>query len=291
MTVLVFGASGMLGHKVMQVFAEHNLDAIGVMRGLTTDLQQKIPILKQAFLIGGNDVRNQDDVLSVFKKIKPKIIVNCAGIVKPRATDPVETIEINSAFPHRIARLSSMIGARLIHISTDCVFSGNSGDYFEDSPADCADLYGRSKLIGEVDYDDHLTIRTSIIGRELGTSRNLLEWFFAQEGDIKGFDNAFFTGVSTRALAEIIVTLCNKPEVTGLLHVPGTKVNKYDLLCQVKEAFRTKVRIERYSGYKIDRSLASKRIHSLGIIIPTMETMIKDMAQENSMYESLAIHQ
>lgn len=285
MRVLVLGVSGMLGHKVYQVFWQKGEEVLGVMRGPKA-LFRQYPFFDESTIMDNIDVQRLEGLLAVFQRFRPEVVINCIGIVKPRAVDPAETILVNSFFPHQLVRVCSLTDTRLIHISTDCVFSGNTGDYAEDTTPDCTDLYGRSKLLGEVTYDGHLTIRSSIIGRELGTQRNLIEWFLSQNGLVKGFDRAIFTGLTTGALANVLLELARRPEVHGLLHVAGEKVNKYDLLCMLQQAFhRNTVSIERYSGYYCDRSLVADRMKALWIKVPSMEAMVKEMAAESKLYE------
>ena len=237
-------------------------------------------------IIDGVDIRRLEDLLAVFQRCRPEMVINCIGMLKPRSIDPVETIMVNSLFPHQLARVCSLAGARMIHASTDCVFTGHTGGYSEESAPDCTDLYGRSKLMGEVTYDGHLTIRTSIIGRELGTRWNLIEWFLSCQGKVQGFDRAIFTGLSTKALAHMLLELARKQEITGLLHVAGEKMNKYDLLCMVQQAFQhNQVRLEPYSDYFCDRSLVAEQMKTLGITAPDMQAMVNEMAAENELYE------
>ncbi|MFQ5853309.1 MAG: dTDP-4-dehydrorhamnose reductase family protein [Candidatus Binatia bacterium] len=285
MRILVLGVSGMAGHKVYQVFREKDNEVMGVMRGPRVLIRQ-YPFIDESTVIDNVDVRRVEDFLAVFLQFRPQVVINCIGIVKPRAIDPAETMLVNSVFPHQLARVCSLTGARLIHISTDCVFSGRTGDYSEESTPDCTDLYGRSKLLGEVTEDGHLTIRTSIVGRELGTQRNLTEWFLSQVGVVKGFELAIFTGLTARTLANVLLELARRPEISGLLHVAGAKITKFELLCMLKEAFgRDDASIERYSGFRCDRSLVADRIKALGIRIPDMEIMVREMAAENAVYE------
>lgn len=284
MRTLVLGASGMLGHKVFQVFREAGEDVRGVMRR-TKDSCTGFPMLQEPGVLDGTGVETADDVLATFEWAQPDVVINCIGLVKPLAKDAAKTITINSLLPHTIARVATLASARLLHISTDCVFSGSEGGYSEESIPDAEDLYGRSKLMGEVTYGGHLTIRTSIIGRELNTSRNLIEWFLATEGTVQGYRRAFFSGLTTKALAEVLLGLAHQPEATGLLHVAGERVNKNDLLCMLQRAYgHNQTRIEPFDNEFIDRSLKAERAVTLGVVVPSLPRMIDDMAGENSMY-------
>ncbi|MEW6686545.1 MAG: SDR family oxidoreductase [Candidatus Edwardsbacteria bacterium] len=291
MKVLVLGVGGMLGHKVYQVFAESGIEVYGTMR---KSLPEYISysIFKEKNVIDNIDVRVSDNVQECLLRIKPDCVINCVGVIKSLVKDPSETIAINSLFPHRIAKISTLINCRLIHISTDCVFSGKQGDYTEDSIPDATDLYGRSKLLGEVTGEPHLTIRTSIIGRELKTKHNLLEWILNSEGTIKGYVNAVFTGVTTKTLAKLLLRLLFEFNLTGLIHIGGEKINKYELACLVKKVFRLNdLTVEKFNEFYCDRSLRTERFKQTGIHVPSMEEMLSELCEENSIYEPQVLYE
>ena len=172
------------------------------------------------------DAENYDALVSVLRDIRPRIVINCIGIVKQLATakDPLFAIPINSILPHRLARLCELIGARLIHISTDCVFSGRRGGYRESDQPDADDLYGRSKLLGEVDYSNAITLRTSIIGRELSTRNGLLEWFLHESDRVRGFSRAIFSGLTTDELVRVMIDhVIPSLDLRGVYHVSGER--------------------------------------------------------------------
>ena len=194
--VLVLGASGMLGNAVLRVFAEsRGFETFGTVRSNRS--AKLLPLVVQPHLIVGVDVESVDSLLAVFGKVQPDVVINCIGLVKQlsEADNPLAAIPINSLLPHRLARLCAVTGARFVHLSTDCVFSGSKGMYTEADLSDAKDLYGRSKFLGEVDYPNAITLRTSIIGHELEGARSLVGWFLSQNGSVKGFRRAIFSGL------------------------------------------------------------------------------------------------
>ena len=208
MKILILGATGMLGHKLMQVLSrEHTVT--GTVRRNASVLANH-PIFSKMDIIGNISADNLETIRTAIDKANPEVIINCIGIVKqlPAAQDPLQSIAINALFPHQLAQICRQKNIRLIHMSTDCVFSGRKGYYTEEDPSDAEDLYGKTKYLGEVDYPGCLTLRTSIIGRELDTSHGLIEWFMSQEGKtVSGYKNAVFSGLTTLALSEIITEI------------------------------------------------------------------------------------
>jgi len=203
-----------------------------------------------------------DTVLRALDAVRPDLVVNCIGIVKqrPEAADPVASITVNSLFPHRLARACAEGGARLIHISTDCVFSGEAGSYRENDRPDAADLYGRTKLLGEVDAPGCVTLRTSLIGHELSGTHGLVEWFLSQRGTVRGFARAVFSGFPTVEMARIVADrIIPDRRLSGLYHLSSAPVTKYDLLRQVAKEYGKRIRIERDEEFVCDRSLDSSR--------------------------------
>ena len=285
MRVLVLGVTGMLGHKLYQTLSDSEHKVFGTMRRPPAEVPYP-DLPGGGHMLEGVDVRTPDTVHRALLDARPQVVINCIGLIKPRSKVSATTIEINSLFPHRLAQWCDLVGARLIHISTDCVFSGRAGNYSEESIPDAEDLYGRTKLLGEVTDPPHLTIRTSIIGRELGTKYCLLEWILSQTGEANGFVNAIFTGLSTRALSRVLLSLLELDQVQGLLHVAGERVNKYDLLKLVVQHFGLNLQVNRYEDIYSDHSLDATAFGQLGLTVPSMEQMVAEMAAENSMYES-----
>lgn len=280
MRVLVLGASGMLGSAAFRGFADTpGIEAFATVRGDGVRRQFATPL--QANLISGVDVLDTDVLLSVVAQVRPEIVVNCVGVVKQlsAAKDPLVTLPLNALFPHRLARVTALAGARLVHISTDCVFCGTIGNYTEASTPDADDLYGRSKLLGEVDYPHAITLRTSIIGRELGTRNGLVEWFLGAEGPVRGFSRAIFSGLPTDELVDVIARhVLPHPELSGVWHVSTAPINKHDLLLLLRDAYGRTTEIEPDPTLVLDRSLDSSRFRAAtGYIPPSWPTLVQSM--------------
>jgi len=280
-SLLVLGASGMLGNAVLRWFAKDpHFRVFGSVRNLNVlkDLQALAP---QAQLVTGFDVETEHGLGRLFAQVRPEVVINCIGVVKQLAgsNDPLVAIPINALLPHRLAVHCQQHAARLIHISTDCVFSGSRGQYTEADPPDARDLYGRSKLMGEVDYPHAVTLRTSIIGHELGTEHGLLGWFLSQSGPVRGFSRAVFSAVPTVELARVIQQhVIPHPDVHGTFHVSGPAINKCELLRLVAEVYGRDNEIVPDDTLAIDRSLDSSRFRMLtGYQAPSWLEMLRSM--------------
>ncbi|QTQ35903.1 dTDP-4-dehydrorhamnose reductase [Aromatoleum petrolei] len=262
--ILVLGASGMLGNAVFKFFSgEEGFEVFGTLRSARS--AQFFDAAVRQRLIAGVDVENADALLRLFSDVRPNVVVNCIGLVKQlsEADDPLAALPINSLLPHRLARMCALVGSRLVHLSTDCVFAGTKGDYTENDLPDATDLYGRSKLLGEVDYPNAIALRTSIIGHELEGARSLIGWFLAQESKVRGFKRAIFSGLPTVEIARVIKDyVIPNPELHGLYHVSADPISKYDLLTLVARAYGKAVDIEPDEVFVIDRSLNSERFRS-----------------------------
>jgi dTDP-4-dehydrorhamnose reductase len=287
--LLIFGASGMLGHKLYQVAEECRFEVFACIRQ-PLDAFAKFNVFNRERTYDNVDIRVDSDIQRVLVKTQPDVVVNCAGLVKPRSNDESETILVNSLFPHRLAQICALSRARMIQISTDCVFSGSRGQYSESSIPDPVDLYGRTKLLGEVTHGGNLTVRTSMMGRELGARRNLIEWFLSQTGEVRGFTGAIFSGLTTRALSRIILKLASN-DASGLIHVGADAISKYDLLRLVKRSFGLEnISVVPSADEKIDRSLACPRLGEMGITAPSMQEMVDEMAREDVFYRRASQH-
>lgn len=289
MKILVFGGSGMLGHKLVQAWT----GKFDVWTTIRTDLQQQanFKFFNRQNTIENINIENEQLVAETIHKLKPDVIVNAIGIIKqlPTARSVIKTLTINSIFPHRLAEISAQINARLITISTDCVFNGNKGNYTESDVSDAYDLYGKSKNLGEVTTENCLTIRTSIIGRELFTAHSLVEWFISKSGStVKGFVNAVFSGFPTIILADILAdVIINYPKLNGLYHISSDPINKFDLLQLIKEAYQLPIQIEPFEDFKIDRSLNSSKFREATGFRPLeWREMINKMALDNEPYQN-----
>jgi dTDP-4-dehydrorhamnose reductase len=288
MRVLILGAAGMLGHKLYQMLSlEHQVSAS--VRG-RAESYRKYHLFDETHLIEDVDVSHDDSLIALFGRTRPEAVINAVGIIKQlkAAHDPLLTLSINAMLPHRLARLCAVAGARLIHISTDCVFSGRKGGYTEQDISDAEDLYGRTKFLGETTAPNALTLRTSIIGRELASCSGLIEWFLGERGgQVKGFRRAIYTGLTTRALARIIVRLLQDfPELSGLYQVSSDPINKYDLLCLVRDIYDLSIQITPDDAFDCNRSLDSSLFRSTtGIAIPSWPDMIGDMHNDPTPYD------
>ena len=288
MRVLILGGSGMLGHKLWQV-CNDRFDAWVTVRG-NYRAYAKYNLFDTQRLLGGVDAFNFDTVVRALASAQPDVVINCIGIVKQvaAAKDPFISLALNSLFPHKLANLCRAAGVRLIHISTDCVFSGCKGMHTEDDVSDAEDLYGRSKFLGEVDGPGCLTLRTSIIGRELQTSNGLVEWFLSNRGGkVRGYTRAIYSGFTTLAISDIIANVIeHHPELSGVYHVSSEPINKYDLLCLLRDAYQMQVKIEPYPEVCIDRSLDSSRFRAAtNFTPPTWDAMIQAIAEDSTPYD------
>lgn len=264
--ILVVGASGMLGHALFHaLWATGKYDVHGTVRNLKSGISAFFPP-GGGRVHEGVDVHEYDTVENVIETLRPNYVLNCVGVIKQldASNVPVESIYVNSLLPHRLAKSCSALNAKLIHFSTDCVFSGDSGGYKEDDLPDATDLYGRSKLLGEVNYGGHLTLRTSILGHELATCHSLIDWFLNQQGKVKGFRKAIFSGLPTVEIARVLDKhVFEQAIVSGLLHLSAEPINKYDLLCLVRNVYGKQIEIEAVDDVMIDRSLDSEKFRRL----------------------------
>lgn len=288
MKVLILGGNGMLGHKLWQIFQDRFNSWVTVRSNYAQ--YARYQFFSQKRMIGGVDVFNFDSVIRALAIVQPDVVVNAIGIVKqpPAAKEPIITLPVNSLFPHRLAQLCNIKGFRLIHISTDCVFSGRRGMYTEDDLPDPVDLYGRSKLLGELTNPPCLTLRTSIIGRELVTKNGLVEWFLSNRGgQVKGYTSAIYSGFPTIILAQIIADLIDHyPNLSGLYHVSSDPINKYELLCLLRQFYNLSVKIDQYPDFHCNRSLNSERFREATNFTPlTWPEMVQVMAADPTSYD------
>jgi dTDP-4-dehydrorhamnose reductase len=281
--VLILGGSGMLGHMVFRVLAAApEIDAFATLRGDAA--RRFFGAALQDRLVGGVDALDTDALTACLARLRPQVVVNCVGLVKQlgAATDPLAALPVNALLPHRLARLCALLGARLVHVSTDCVFRGDRGGYTERDRPDAEDLYGRSKLLGEVDAPHAVTLRTSIIGRELGTRHGLVEWFLGAAGPVRGFTRAVFSGLTTGELARVILRhVLPDRALNGVLHVAAAPVSKHDLLLLLREAYGRDTEILPDAGPAIDRSLDGSLFRAAtGYVAPPWPEMIRAMRAE-----------
>lgn len=287
MKILILGATGMLGHKLMQMLSQR-YSVTGTIRDDALKLADH-PLFEEMNIIGNVQADNLLSIQNALETVKPDVIINCIGIVKqlPAAQDPLPSIAINALFPHQLAHICRQKNIRLIHMSTDCVFSGRKGNYTENDHSDAEDLYGKTKFLGEVDYSGCLTIRTSIIGRELETSHGLIEWFLSQEGKtVFGYRKAIFSGLTTIALSEVICKIISDyPALQGVRQIASEPISKFDLLNIVKKKYGMTITIEPDDTVVNDRSLNPEKFRrETNIKIPSWEYMINQMYQDPTPY-------
>ncbi|MGI8813669.1 MAG: dTDP-4-dehydrorhamnose reductase family protein [Pyrinomonadaceae bacterium] len=289
MRVLIFGGTGMLGHKLVQVLGEAGLDVFATIRGTFSSIEP-IGIFERSRITENVDINVIAVVENLIEAVKPNVVINAVGIIKqlPTSNDVIATLSANSIFPHRLAGLAKEFGFRLITISTDCVFDGAAGNYNEGDPANALDLYGRSKNLGEVAAANCLTLRTSIIGREIGTAHSLVEWFLENPAlAVKGYANAIYSGFPTVVFADILSFLIHEHTgLSGLYHVSSHPISKYDLLVLIRESFGKDIEIERFEDFHIDRSLDSSRFRvATGFTPDSWPNMIERMHSDPTPYD------
>ncbi|MGE0813624.1 MAG: dTDP-4-dehydrorhamnose reductase family protein [Vicinamibacterales bacterium] len=286
--LLVVGGGGMLGHKLWQI-ASGRMEAWATVRQVTPALEA-LGLARPDRVVTGVDVHRPETLAAALDRVRPEAVVNCVGVVKQLAAakDPVESIAINALHPHVLGRLCQARGIRFLHVSTDCVFDGARGGYTEFDLPNATDLYGRSKALGEVTGPGSLTIRTSIIGRELAGASGLVEWFLSRRGGTAdGYAGAVFSGFTTIALSEIVLTiLAEHPGLEGLYHVSADPLDKLTLLGLLNDAFAAGVTIARKDEPRIDRSLDSTRFRqAAGFTPPAWPAMIAALAADPTPYD------
>ena len=278
--IMVLGASGMLGNAILKFFASDvNYSVRGTIRSSNSVCLFPENIRDQ--LISGIEIDNDDGLLRLFEEVQPNVVINCIGMVKQlaNANDPLVALPINSLFPHRLVNICKASDARLIHMSTDCVFTGRKGMYTEEDVTDSLDLYGVSKRLGEVDYPNAITLRTSIIGHELNGNRSLIDWFLSRQGHVCGFTQAVFSGLPTVVIAQLIRDyVLPNPDLTGVYHVSADPINKFDLLSLVSNIYGKEIQILKDNSFKIDRSLDSSKFKTAtGFSSATWTELIQSM--------------
>lgn len=290
--VLILGGAGMLGHKMYQTLSSGSFDTYATVRPTVEESPLSVfDSSNYGRFIGGVDVSDFIAVERLLDEIRPEVLINCVGVIKQRdaAHDPIESITINALLPHRLAQICGRTDTRLIHFSTDCVFNGDKGAYKESDPSDAKDLYGRTKYLGEVSSQGSLTLRSSIIGRELYNNTSLVEWFLSQGGkNVKGFAKARYSGITTNRMSIMVRDLIlNHPNLSGIYQVSGPWISKFDLLGLVRDAFQLEIEIERDEDMVIDRTLDGDRFRTdTGLVTPSWQEMVIELAEDRTPYES-----
>lgn len=284
----------MLGHKVCQVLAEHGHQVFGTLRGPEFEAR-RFGVFDGVDLVAGIDVLDDVALRAEIESRRPDFVVNAVGIVKQRdqMSDPYSVVAVNSLLPHHLAKICRHIGARLIHVSSDCVFNGRRGNYGDSDPGDAEDLYGRSKLLGETTSgeEEALTLRTSFVGRELKRPfHGLVEWLLSQQGGrVRGFANVIYSGLTSLELSRIILRVVEGPgELCGTLQVASEPVNKYDLLHLIRDAYGLDIKIDRSETPRLDRSLVMDGFTAAtGYEAPKWSNMIQRMAEDRTPYDRI----
>lgn len=284
MKILILGGDGMLGHRLL-IDLQKRHDVRVTLRG-NKEIYQKYNLFDSTNSYFEIDVRSDEKLRSILLDFKPQIVINAVGVIKQRqaANEAIPNIEINALFPHRLARICEIYKIRMIHFSTDCVFSGSKGMYTEKDLSDAKDYYGKCKYLGEVVGQQHcLTLRSSVIGLELSRNASLIEWFLAQKGNIKGFRRAIYSGLTTQEMSRVVeMILVDYPGLSGLWHVSSCAINKYELLSQFSTILNRKdVHIKPDDDFICDRSLLSESFSNLTKYqAPTWDVMLSELAEQ-----------
>ena len=282
MRILILGGAGMLGHELFRQLRERHESRVTLRQSLAA--YSSCGLFDAGNAYSDVDVCAPDRAQQVLADFRPDVVVNAVGIVKqrPESHDAILSLEVNSLLPHRLALDCRAIGARLIHLSTDCVFSGDRGGYSEADRPDPLDLYDRSKLLGEVTEPNAVTLRTSMIGLGLYRKTNLVDWFLAQKGRVRGYRNAVFSGLTTAEMARVIAMLIDKhPKASGLYHLSAAPISKLDLLTRLRDRLGRDVEIVPVDEPRIDRSLDSTRFRrDFAYAPPTWDEMLAELADQ-----------
>ena len=288
MRVLILGATGMLGHKLWQMLPQRFTETFATVRS-----RPAIPgceLFRGERVIDGVDATDFRALATVLERIRPGVIVNCVAVTIRREAGAgvAASIALNALLPHQLAQWSAAHAARVIHFSTDCVFSGRTGGYSDNSQTDADDLYGRSKALGEISGEGALTLRSSFIGRELANGTELLEWFLAQRGKrVRGYRQALYSGVSSLYLARLVGDIIeNHLHLSGLYNLASEVITKFDLLCLARDAFKVDVEIEPEDGFVCRRNLDGTRLRqALGSPPPPWPEMMAELAADATPYD------
>ncbi len=261
--IIILGSTGMMGSMLTRVLKkDKRFQILCTYRNFE---KVKILNLNQNQLKKIN-VSNLEDIKKLIIRFKPDYLINCIGLIKQLCNKKnlKETKFLNSTFPKKISKIAEKNKFKIIHLSTDCVFSGKKGNYKEKDTADAEDIYGKSKFNGEVKSKFVINIRTSIIGNELTTSLSLLNWFLKQK-KVNGFNQAYFSGLTTLELSNILIKkiILNNKFSSGLFHVSGPNISKLILLKLIKKIYKRKTIINIDNNFKIDRSLNSSKFKKI----------------------------
>lgn len=292
--IVILGGAGMLGHKLFQALRERFPGAIATTRrSVAQPPLDRVALLQGSDVVTGIDASDFESLRTQLREWRPDVTVNCVGVIKQRdsAKSAIPSITINSLLPHRLADAASEWGGRVIHFSTDCVFSGRKGRYTEDDPSDAEDLYGKSKFLGEVGTPNAVTLRTSIIGRELSEHRSLLDWFLSQNGkNVRGYRRAIYSGITTNEMADVVTRVIEQPELSGMFQVASEPISKHELLTLIRDAYGLDITIEAVDGEVCDRSMRGDRFANVtGWLAPAWPEMVRQLAADKTPYRQWGI--
>lgn len=289
--IVILGGSGMLGHKLFQrVRLQFPETVCTIQQRACNPPYNRIPMLQGSEVIEGIDAFDFEGLSQMLLRLRPRFLINCVGVIKQRdaASSFIDTITLNSLLPHRLAELITQWGGRMIHFSTDCVFSGRQGRYKETDPSDAEDLYGKTKFLGETTEPTALTLRTSIIGRELANHRSLLDWFLSCKGGrVKGYRKSIYSGVTTNHLADVVSNIIvNHPDISGVYQVASEPISKYALLCLLRDAYGLDIAIDPVDGEDLDRSMDGSKFHDkTGYVCPPWTALVQQLADDPTPYD------
>ncbi len=289
MKVCVFGAGGMLGHMLVRTLSKSN-DVYGTTRELPNNSSRLAKFLDMNRWFGGVDAAELGSVRRVFEVQDFDVAINCIGLIKQRDSyvNDKEMMKINGEFPHQLAELANKNSVKVIHISTDCVFSGAKGNYCELDTPDPVDGYGRSKLLGELNDTKNLTLRTSHIGRELSVKKSFIEWMLSQKGkQVNGFSHAIYSGLTTKELSKVIVqVIASNSAVVGLSHVSSSSISKLEIINKLNQLLDLRIAITPDASVQINRSLNSQQFQTTTGIVPNgWDQMLSEFCQDQKTYE------
>ena len=290
-TVLVLGASGMLGHMLVRVLSEHH-QVIGTTSSQYDSKSPLARILNKANWIDQVDVRNLQTVENAINHAKPNVLINCVGVIKQKmdSGNIMDAILINSLVPHQLASTCKKLGIRFIHFSTDCVFEGTPGIKYTSYTPNATDLYGTTKRLGEVNYAPSITLRTGFVGRQLSGVEGLFEWVLSQKGKaVSGYQNAIYSGLTTMALSRVIKQVIEvQPTLSGLYQVASKRINKFDLITKLNQLLQLDLLIAQNTEFMCDRSMDGTEFTNLtNIHIPSWEEMLTEFAADQDFYNSI----
>lgn len=290
MRVLILGVSGLIGHKLLQKLSA-DFEVYGVLHR-SKEHYGNLSLFASSNIIENINIINFESLKNLMADVNPDVIINCIGITRRKIdlNNPLDVIITNSVFPHKLANWAKEFKKRVIHFSTDCVFDGKVGNYDETSLTTAEDLYGRTKALGEINYNHTLTIRSSFIGQELFSKTELLEWVLAQNGkQIKGFRKTFYSGVSTIFMTKVVKNIINNfPELSGIYNLaPEIPISKYDLLCIAREEYELNINLEPEDEHiHIPTLNGSKLKNEINLVVPSWKIMMSELAEEKEFYKN-----